>query len=157
MSELIATPVVKNKFWVVEDHGNKIATLQARDDGGIVYVHDNEREYFPSLKILKKKYNIKFTNVSKKKSNSLNHIYGFPVQGKAYNVVYDVIRKLPIYTKTVKSRSLFCAGYYLINFNDIWTESFCPKNITVNRYQYFGPFATENEMRTFLRKNKCKT
>ena len=39
MSELIATPIVKNKFWVVEDRGEKIATIQARDDGGFVYAH----------------------------------------------------------------------------------------------------------------------
>jgi hypothetical protein len=32
MSELIAKPVIKNKFWVVEESGNKIATIQARDD-----------------------------------------------------------------------------------------------------------------------------
>ena len=51
MSEKIAKQIVKNKFWVVEDSGNKVATIQARDDGGFVYVHDDEREYFSSIKI----------------------------------------------------------------------------------------------------------
>jgi hypothetical protein len=58
MSELIAKPVIKNKFWVVEDSGQKIATIQAKDDGGYAYVHDEQREYFPSVKNLKLKYNI---------------------------------------------------------------------------------------------------
>jgi hypothetical protein len=64
-AEKIAKPVVKNKFWVVEDQGTKIATIQAKDDGGFVYVHDNQREYFPSVQILKKKYNIKFGTANK--------------------------------------------------------------------------------------------
>ena len=50
MTTPIAKPVVKNKFWVVENHGQKIATIQARDDGGFVYVHDELREFFPSVK-----------------------------------------------------------------------------------------------------------
>jgi hypothetical protein len=156
MSELVAKPVVKNKFWVVEESGQKIATIQARDDGGFVYVHDNEREYFPTLKNLKKKYDIKLNTLSQKKLSNQNHIYGFPIQGKAYNVVYDVIRKLPIYSKTAKSRSLFCAGYYLIDYNGVWSESFCPKNITISRYSYHGPFNSQSQMQDFYRKNKCK-
>ena len=70
MSELIAKPVIKNKFWVVEDSGQKIATIQAKDDGGYAYVHDEQREYFPSVKNLKLKYNIKFgTDKKVKKEN----------------------------------------------------------------------------------------
>ena len=60
MSELIATPIIKNKFWVVEDQGEKIATIQARDDGGFVYVHEDFREHFSNVNTLKKTYNIKF-------------------------------------------------------------------------------------------------
>ena len=105
MSELIATPVVKNKFWVVEDHGNKIATIQAREDGGYVYVHDDEREYFPTTKEIKKKLNIKFTQTSKIKEKTTKEVYGFPINGKSYNQVYDVKRKLPIYSKNSKSKN----------------------------------------------------
>ena len=151
MSERIATPVVKNKFWVVEDQGKKVATIQAREDGGYVYVHDEEREYFPSVNILKKKYNIKFGSTAKSKQTTSNDVYGFPIDSKAYNQVFDVQRRLPVYSKTSKSRSLYCAGYYLINCNNSWTLSFCPKNITVNRYEYRGPFKTEKEANQFLR------
>ena len=72
MSDVIAKPIVKNKFWVVEEQGTKIATIQARDDGGFVYVHDDLREYFPTVKILKQKYNIKFNN-KEKTSNKKTH------------------------------------------------------------------------------------
>ena len=34
MSEIIAKPVVKNKFWIVESGGLKIATIQVIDEEG---------------------------------------------------------------------------------------------------------------------------
>lgn len=146
MSELIATPVVKNKFWVVEDHGNKIATIQAREDGGFVYVHDDQREYFPSTKDIKRKFNIKFGSLIKKNQSGSTLVYGFPAKGKIFNQVFDVQRRLPIYTKLSKSKSLYCAGYYLIKYNDVWEEQFCPKNITLQRYQYIGPFKNKESL-----------
>lgn len=146
MSELIAKPIVKNKFWVVEDSGQKVATIQATEDGGIVYVYDDRREKYPSVKILSKQHNIKFTKQTKEKStHKSNTVYGFPVTGKTFNEIFDVKRRLPIYTKTAKSKSQYCAGYYLIKTSHAWSKVFCPKSISVNRYPYLGPFTTEEE------------
>jgi hypothetical protein len=145
MSELIAKPVGKNKFWVVEDSGNKIATIQATNNG-IVYVHDEQREYFSTVKNLKQKYNIKFGSAEKVKHHVSKLVYGYPVSGKTYNEVWDVQRRLPIYSKTLKSKSLFCAGYYLIKLNGIWSQQYCPKNITLSRYEFLGPYKTKEEM-----------
>jgi hypothetical protein len=156
MNERIAKPVVKNKFWVVEDHGQKIATIQAREDGGFVYVHDEQREFFPSVKNLKQKYNIKFGTPDKIRKENNKTVYGYPVNSKAYNQVWDIQRRLPIYSKTPKSKSLFCAGYYLIKLNCVWSETFCPKNITVGRYEYLGPFKTKEEMHKTLKEQICK-
>ena len=157
MNERIAKPVVKNKFWVVEDQGHRVATIQATVDGGFVYVHDEEREHIPSLKLLKQKYNIKFGSVSKVPKTETTTVYGYPVAGRAYNQVYDVQRKLPVYSKTPKSRSMFCAGYYLVKINQAWIEHFCPKNITVNRYPSLGPFKTEQAMKQKLKEQNAKS
>jgi hypothetical protein len=152
MSELIAKPVVKNKFWVVEQSGQKVATIQAVEDGSIVYVHNDYREKYPSIKILSKQHNIKFTTATTKAvKEKTNQVYGYPVSGKFYNVVYDVKKRLPIYTKTEKSKSQYCAGYYLLLLNNVWTKAFCPKSISVNRYQYLGPFRSEAEMSNKLK------
>lgn len=153
MSELIATPVVKNKFWVVEDSGNKIATIQAREDGGFVYVYNDRREYFSSTHDLKQKLNIKFSTSVKKNKDDTKQIYGYPAKGKIYNQLFDVKRKIPIYTKQSKSKSFYCAGFYLVKQNNIWTEQYCPKNITLQRYEFFGPFATKEEMIQYKDKN----
>lgn len=155
MTERVAKPVIKNKFWVVEDRGQKIATIQAREDGGFVYVHDEQREFFPSVKILKQKYNIKFGSADKTRKENTKTVYGYPIGGKSYNEVWDVQRRLPIYSKTAKSKSLFCAGYYIIKLNGIWTEHFCPKNITLSRYEFQGPFYTKEEMQQ-VKARLCK-
>jgi hypothetical protein len=156
MTERIAKPVIKNKFWVVEDHGQKVATIQARDNG-FVYVHNEQREYFPSVKNLKQAYNIKFGSPDHVKKEKTNMVYGYPMTGRAYNQVWDVQRRLPVYSKTSKSRSLFCAGYYLIKVNGAWTENFCPKNITLNRYDYLGPYATKADMQLQLKDYNAKS
>ena len=153
MADRIAKPVVKNKFWVVEDQGHKVATIQAVEDGGFVYVHDEQRERFNSIKLLSKQYNIVFDKITKKsKQVSGNNVHGYPTQAKPHNELYDISRRLPVYTKTAKSKSYFCAGYYIVQFDSHWAKAQCPKLITLNRYPFRGPFATQEEMLAELRK-----
>jgi hypothetical protein len=152
MSEKIAKPVVKNKFWVVEDRGNKIATIQAVDDGSFVYVHNEHRKRFPTIKNLSKEYNIVFDKTLKKTAQRKeNQIYGFPTSSKPFNELYDISRKLPVYTKLAKSKSYYCAGYYIINYDNVWVKEYCPKLITLNRYLFHGPYRTNDEAMQQLR------
>ena len=55
MHELKATPVIKNKFWIVERDGQKVATIQSTDDG-IVWVESNKRQKYPTIKMLGDKH-----------------------------------------------------------------------------------------------------
>jgi hypothetical protein len=152
MMETIAKTVIKNKFWIVEHAGHKIATIQAVDeDGGFVYVHDNEREHFPTIKLISKKYNIEFVKAENPQKIIDNTVYGFPITGSAANQVLDVQKYLPIYTKGNKSKSFFCAGYYLVKFKNTWVKQFCPKLITLNRYEYQGPFRSADNAMSALR------
>lgn len=153
MADRIAKPVVKNKFWVVEDQGHRVATIQAVEDGGFVYVHDEQRERFASIKLLSKQYNITFDKAAKNSTKAAeNHIHGYPTQAKPHNELYDVSRRLPVYTKTAKSKSYFCAGYYIVQYDSHWAKEYCPKLITLNRYSFRGPFATQEQMLQELRK-----
>jgi hypothetical protein len=148
MMTIVAKPVVKNKYWIVEKEGTKIATIQAIDEGGFVYVHDNYREKFATIKMLTNKYNIEFAKIEKSKKTAVDthEVYGFPTGHRPYNEVLDVQRYLPIYTKTAKSKSFFCAGYYIVKFSNNWVRAYCPKLITLNRYEYQGPFKTQERM-----------
>lgn len=141
----VAKAVVKNKYWIVEENGNKVATIQAIDEGGYAYVYNNQRERFPTIKLLSKKYNIIFDNTKTARAEIKHDCYGYPCQGRPYNQVWDVQRRLPVYSKSPKSRSFFCAGYYVIRFNNAWICEFSPKIITIGRYEHFGPFQTEAE------------
>ena len=66
-------------------------------------------------------------------------VHGYPCKTKPHNEIFDVKRKLPLYTKTPKSQSFHCAGYYIINFDNGWMKSYCPKLITLTRNQFEGP------------------
>lgn len=143
---LEARPVVKNKFWIVEQAGQQVATIQAAPDG-VVLVKGQKREKFVSFKLLKDKYNIHVGRATKSPAKAINtnEIYNFPTDCRPFNELYDVRRRLPFYTKSAKSKSVYCAGYYAIQLNGEWDRHFCPKSITINRYPYHGPYATPAE------------
>jgi hypothetical protein len=77
-------------------------------------------------------------------------IQGYPTSSEPYNPIFDVKRKLPLFTKSDNSKSMYCAGYYIIKFDKGWVKSFCPKLITLERYPYQGPFKTDLEMKQRL-------
>lgn len=143
--------IINDKFWIVEDLGVRIGTL-SKDGDGFLLSKKGEVVFFKDEQQLKKKFGKNFLS---DKVNALtidkeNNIYGFPCKTEAYNSMYDIKRKLPLFTKSEKSKSVYCAGYYLIKFNVNWLKSFCPKLITVERNEYLGPFKTEIEMRASL-------
>jgi len=148
---LEAKPIIKNKFWIVEDGGQKVATIQASPDG-VFLVKGSAREKFVNFKLLSTKYNIRVNKGGKDKKivDNSNNIYDFPVDCTPFNELYDVRRKLPFYTKAAKSKSFYCAGYYVVKIDDHWENQFCPKSITINRYPYFGPYKSETEALTKL-------
>ena len=140
-----ARPIVKNKFWIVEENGNKIATLQATDNN-VVLVKDQQRIAFNDLSELENRYKIKFTKSVKSKKPTITEIAGFPTDCVPFNVLYDIRKKIPIFTKTKKSKSYYCAGWYLIRYENTWTLDFCPKKIFLERNAYHGPFSSKDHV-----------
>ncbi len=152
VTDLLAKTILKDKYWIVEHGGEKIATIQAVEEGGFVYASDSERKQYASIKILSNEHNIIFAkDQPKSKPAVLHEIYNYPTNCKPWNGLYDVKHQFPIYTKTKKSKSYYCAGFYIICFNNGWVKSYCPKFITLNRYDYQGPFKTKEIMQQQLR------
>ena len=147
--QLLAKTILKNKFWIVEDStNNKVATIQAVEDGTYVYVdRQSTRQKYPSIKVLTAQHNVVFDKVKKQKTTITDNqeIYGYPISQKPHNVYWDVVHKFAVFTKNKKSKSFFCAGYYTIKFNHGWVKAYCPKLITLNRYPFKGPFKTKLE------------
>ena len=148
---LLAKSVVKNKCWIVEQDGNKVASILT-GPAGVTLIHKGRKERFSSLKLLSDRYNIIVDKTKPNKTPQESHsVYDYPCDYKPHNVLWDVRHKLPIFTKGTKSKSFFCAGYYIVKFNNGWVKSYCPKLITLNRYPYQGPFISKEEMQTQLR------
>jgi len=147
-----AKPILKNRFWVVEDEGKRIGTLSWNEDK---YIFSNPKEtvFLDNRKQINVKLGEKIEwgkiEDSRKKTGDLS-VNRYPTSVYPYNSMYDVKRKLPLFTKSEKSKSVYCAGYFIIKFNKGWVKSFCPKLITVERYVNRGPFKTELEMRQEL-------
>ena len=147
-----AKPVLENKFWIVEDNGQRVGTLSKNEDGFILAKHGDVKVY-SSERQLKKHVGLQFIlkQINNKNTNETYEVHGYPSKGMPYNSMFDIKRKLPLFTKSEKSKSVYCAGFYLIKFNVNWLKSFCPKLITIERNDYIGPFKTELEMKEKLK------
>jgi len=147
-----AKTIVENKFWILEEEdGNRIGTISLKGNA-IIAVIGNRSETFKNLDELANRYNVSFNKRSKPSKSIVDmEVYDFPTAHTPYNALWHVERKLPIYTKTNKSNSYHCAGYYIIRFEHGWVKSFSPKLITLQRYEYKGPFKSKFEMMEQLR------
>jgi len=148
-----AKSVLKDKFWIIENNEQLVGTMSWNDDR-YMFSTTGETCFFDNKRQINQRFGseIVWTDLSTPKEVTQEDlvVYEFPTSVTPYNTMYDVQRKLPLFTKSAKSKSLYCAGYYIIHFDKGWVKSFCPKLITVERYETKGPFKTEIEMRQEL-------
>ena len=153
MSELHAKPIIDEKFWIVEQNGVKCATLRKNEDNRFVLSNEAGVKIFKDKKSITKEFGSDFfvAKIIKPADDAEPlEVHGFPCSISPHNSMFDIRKKLPLFTKSEDSKSLYCAGYYIIKFNKGWVKSFCPKLITLQRYSYQGPFKTELEMKQVL-------
>lgn len=146
-----AKEIVKNKFWILSDDKQNIGTISFNDEQYMLSDAKGSRFFNDTLEIQKSlKSTVSWQELEINEVKPEKLVNEYPTSCLPYNDMYDVKRKLPLFTKSSKSKSLYCAGYYTIKFEKGWVKSFCPKLITIERYEYRGPFKTELEMRTEL-------
>jgi hypothetical protein len=153
MTEIHAKPIIDNKFWIVEEDGEKIATLRKNEDNRFVMSNESGIKIYDNKESLTKEFGKKFfvVKIIKESDDTLStEVHGYPTSADPHNTMFDIRKKLPLFTKSGDSKSLYCAGYYVIKFDKGWVKSFCPKLITLQRYPYKGPFKTELEMKQVL-------
>ena len=150
---MIAKEVMPGKFWILEDgQGSKKGTIQAAMDGKISATVDGKALAYADWTSMAEalKLNVAKAKVSKD-GDAPSDVHGYPTNCEPFNSVWDVKKKLPLFTKTDKSKSLHAAGYYIIKFEHGWVHSFCPKLSTLTSNEWQGPFKTKLEMRERLR------
>jgi len=153
MTDLHAKPIIENKFWIVEKDGTKFATLRKNEDDRFVMSNELGVKIYDTKESLTRQFGKNFfvAKIIKEANNALpNEVHGYATSAEPHNSMYDIKRKLPLFTKSGDSKSLYCAGFYVIRFDKGWVKSFCPKLITLQRYEYQGPFQSEIEMKQVL-------
>jgi len=152
MTIIQAKPIIANKFWIVEEDGLKVATLRKNEENKFILSNEQGVKVFNNKESVTQQFGKGFfAKIIKEADNSLpNEVHGYSCSTKPHNSMYDIQKKLPLFTKSKDSKSLYCAGYYTIKFEKGWVKSFCPKLITLQRYEYRGPFKTDIEMKQVL-------
>ena len=123
----------------MKENDQKIGTVEAAPGGFTVRMYNDQQE-FKTIRTIKNKTKITFEEPPVRQKNKAGHeVNGFATDSTPYNAIYDVQRRLPMFTKKRKSKSWIAAGYYRIRINGTWTMQFCHKLILLQRYEYQGP------------------
>ena len=158
----IAKPLIEDRFWILSKNGKSIGILNKLGQNNYVVTWDGRKKSFNSRKNLLEQYPmrfIKFGTDEKSTTKVEKEVHNYPINSKnGYNTIFDLSRKLPMFTKRKDSKCWFCAGYYIINFNKIgWTTAYCPKLITLDRYEFKGPYRTSIDAKESLKYVKSTT
>jgi len=149
MSELIAKPIIKDQYWVVTDGEKKVGNVLANGSGFTVKLNGNDT-VFSNTDDIKRNTKIRFQPIKSNKIKSEIPYPEYPTTSKTYNNLFDIKRKLHLFTKSRKSKCYHVAGWYNIEQNGVNQTTFCPKYIFIQRYPYQGPFKTEIEAKQHI-------
>lgn len=145
---IVAKAVIPNQYWILRDEAGKVGNIEADPSGGFQVRINNQVQRFRTISTLKRKVDIDFQTVEKKQpAVQGNQVYGFHTTSRPFNAIYDVKHQVPLWTRDARSKSWYAAGWYLVKQGRRWTVEECPKLIMLERYEYQGPFATEQQAR----------
>lgn len=141
---LVAKPVIKDQYWVVTDGVKKVGNVIA-DGSGFDVKLDGALSHFDTTNDITKFTKIRFQPTKTNKTKAQVPYPEFPTTSKIYNSIFDIKRKLHLFTKNTKSKCYHVAGWFAIEQNGSKQVIFCPKYIFIQRYKYLGPYKTEFE------------
>jgi hypothetical protein len=143
---LVAKPIIDKQFWILQDGDQKVGNIEACAGGYQVKIQ-NQTAQFKTIRMAAQRINIHFESIGKTTNHKApgNLVHGYPAAGRVYHPMWDIKMKLPIYTKTTKSKSWFAAGWYQVKKGRNWTVVQDPKLIVLQRYSYNGPFYSKEE------------
>ena len=146
---LIAKPVVKDQFWIVTDGTEKVGNVIA-DGSGFEVKLNGSKAHFKNTNSIQKQTNIEFQTIKVDRTKKEVPFNEYPTTKKVFNSILDIKRKIHLFTKTQKSKCFHAAGWYIIFQGEEPTISFCPKYIFIQRYEYLGPYKTEDEAKNVI-------
>ena len=144
MSELIAKPIVKDQYWVVTDGEKKVGNVQANGSGFTLQLNGKDTIY-KNTDDIKKTAKIRFEPLKSNKIKANMPYPEYPTTQRIYNSIFDIRKKLHLFTKSKNSKCYHVAGWFILEQNGQKQVSFCPKYIFIQRYTYDGPYKSEDE------------
>jgi hypothetical protein len=152
----VAKPVIDKQFWILQDGDQKVGNIQACDGGYQVKIQ-NQIAQFKTIRMAAQRIDIQFEPVKKITAARPveNLVHSYPAVGRIYNPMWDIKMKLPIYTKTTKSKSWFAAGWYRVKKGRTWAVTQDPKLIVLQRYAYTGPFYNQEQANDYSSTTIC--
>ncbi len=149
----IAKNLIPNREWLVKIDEQKVGSISKKKKE-VLFLKNGKTLKFDSISEIKKTLNLEFEELAFKLNSCTAGVellvHGYPCGCEPFDPVYNLKKRLPLYTKNSKSKCQFCAGYYLIKSKNQWHNQFCPKLIVLERNPYYGPFKTEFEVRAYL-------
>lgn len=147
---LVAKPVIDKQFWVLQQDDQKVGNIEAVTGGYQVKINNEVVAQYKTIKMVERNINIQFEAYVKRTKPKLSEysVHGYPTVGRVHNPMWDVPQKLPVYTKSNKSKSWHAAGWYCVKKGRRWAAMQDPKLILLERYPYQGPFHTKEEAKT---------
>ena len=103
---LIAKPVVDKKYWILKHNDIKVGNVEQTDSGKFVLtVRGKTSAGFETLKNLQAA-GVEFATLPKKSKPNRHQVHGYETGCRVFNPVWDVKRKLPLFTKKETSKVL---------------------------------------------------
>jgi len=137
----IKAKAISNSFWILQKNNKKVGQLSRNQQGYNVNINGSTGKFKNKSDLDM----IEFIEIPKPQATESSNVHGYPTNGIAYNALWNLKYKLPLFTITADSKSWHAAGYYNILLKNKHVVEFCPKLITLQRNRYSGPYNSKPE------------
>ena len=146
-----AKSVIANKFWIVENNGEKLGTLKCVQPDVYEFFTNSDQS---TTVLTEKEFKKQFKIVNTVDKGTFVDVYGYTTNcEEVFNVRTE--ENVPVFTKTVNSTNYHCAGWYAIYFPSIkWSSAYCPRLKTLKSYPFIGPFKTEQDVNLAIKRKR---
>jgi hypothetical protein len=141
---ITAKTVVDRNYWILTKDESKIGAITADAEGYTVTIGGRKHQ-FRTMRKLRDSLKIELPTVPKVHSPNDKLIHGFDPGCRAHNSMWHVQLRVPVFTKSAKSRSWYAAGWYAVQQARTWKICNNPKLILLQRYRFQGPFHSREE------------
>jgi hypothetical protein len=136
---ITAKPVLDQNYWILTQGDAKIGAITA-DAAGYTVTIRGRRQRFADMRRLQTGLKIDLPAVPRIPRSDHAQVHGYDTGCRVHNGMWHVQLRIPVFTKSTKSRSWYAAGWYAVQQARSWKIGRNPKLILLQRYRFQGPF-----------------